>query len=1478
MKTFTFILLLSSILNVVIAQPINNDCSNAIIVDAGQAGNCGPQVAGTLVGATVSNIGLSSCADPGEADVFYKFVANSENLQINLLGSEYDNFITVYQNDCGSFSEVGCTSFTPTSTSRLITGLTIGAVHYMKFQSANHGSFAFCLESPDIAQNNSCAGAEYFEVGLAGCAETINLHFQNYNNSDIAKPSCTFTSYQDAWYRFTAPPSGTLLFNSNTDVNMLMIIMENNCGSPTEVRCFGLNGLESDHIAGLSPGFTYLLRLSTLYNQPFGFDYSFCVEQSLAFIANDECVNAINLPISSNCNPQSVLYEIASPSIEPTVCDFKKDVWYTFTAPSIGSVILEEISGSISYSLYEGNCGSLTELDCNFVQSQKTFKDLTPTQTYILRIRSNSSFPEAAEFCLREGMPSPTNDECSGAISLPVNSTSLSSCSSTNVAYDLLGSTNSGFNSECIDDNASHCDLWYSFVAPNSQAVSISVSISKTVTLFTGSCGSLLELSCGEGMFTGLSSGATYYIMLSGSSPTLTDGNICIKEESYSLPFNDKCLNATSMANGISENMDISEASYNSVFQDCQFGTKDRWYSFTSPSSGNVKLKRTAGNSLNFSLYSGSCNSTNFIDCFNGYEVIIQNLTPGSNYLIRAFSENNESSSSTSYELQYLANSPNNKDCGSAIGANIGPSCNSSNSYFLDFDLAGKSITAFPSCHSSSSIINDLWFKFIAPASGNIQIISNSTKINRASVYTNTSCSSPNEVSCNNVNFGESIISDLVPGNAYLLQLIGSDTTSFCLIDPIIALNDNCNGALSISPGMNSCSSTNSADFTLSTKGNQISSCSNSLTHDLWYEFLSPPSGKIIFKHTGGDFAYFSLYQNNCSSLNELDCFLLTENSDKQMDGLIPNQSYFVQLVSSGDRQLEFCLQAVPEASSSSFCQNATPLIQSPNNNCSNIVSSTTIGAGLSNGNFCHGETQVASFMEVSPNEDGYYDFMLVSITKDHFIEVFTDCSLENSLGCGENALSIMLNGATSYTVAVYAKSALETSPFKICFNRNTLAGAGQKNVGIGTDQPITKLQVTGGVRPGFTEVEIPGNIRYSSKLETFQNGEWKSLTDWDHQADQNIDMNWKSIKNLNEPLTQHDAATKKYVDSFSPEWDAIENIPAEFFDGEDNVDDADNDPENEAISDFSISGNTLTITEGGDNFSADLSDLESHWNKIGSNISYMNGQVGIGNSSPNSLLDIYGDGASTTPQIKITETGSTDGARINFLNSNSTNAWTLYGHANNTASSSRFNIFHPTGGNIVSIKGSGDVGIGGVPSSNLHIYHSNNAGNDGLRIQNLNGSNYMRFYVSNSGGQLLLYSDDQGASIGNFDDASGAYTSTSDRRLKENFEILHFDWDSFMLLEPLSYDYISEQGGNRHIGLVAQDVEKIYPELVSYHKEDDVYHMNYGGFGVVAIKAIQELKTTVEKQEALIEKQAALLELYGTRIDQLESLIQKRK
>lgn len=113
---------------------------------------------------------------------------------------------------------------------------------------------------------------------------------------------------------------------------------------------------------------------------------------------------------------------------------------------------------------------------------------------------------------------------------------------------------------------------------------------------------------------------------------------------------------------------------------------------------------------------------------------------------------------------------------------------------------------------------------------------------------------------------------------------------------------------------------------------------------------------------------------------------------------------------------------------------------------------------------------------------------------------------------------------------------------------------------------------------------------------------------------------------------------------------------------------------------------------------------------------------------------------------------------------------------------------------------------------------------------------------------------------------AAANYLVYSDRRLKKDIRPLANHTDSFMKLAPVRYNlkddseikgapkYKVEQTENDHIGFIAQDVQKIYPELVQKQEQSGTLTMSYHGLIPIMVNVIQNQKTEIQQMKNDIE------------------------
>lgn len=127
------------------------------------------------------------------------------------------------------------------------------------------------------------------------------------------------------------------------------------------------------------------------------------------------------------------------------------------------------------------------------------------------------------------------------------------------------------------------------------------------------------------------------------------------------------------------------------------------------------------------------------------------------------------------------------------------------------------------------------------------------------------------------------------------------------------------------------------------------------------------------------------------------------------------------------------------------------------------------------------------------------------------------------------------------------------------------------------------------------------------------------------------------------------------------------------------------------------------------------------------------------------------------------------------------------------------------------------------------------------------------------------------GTTIGTgcIEDRGGAViagTCSSDLRFKKNITSFESVLNNFSRLRPVNYlwraDEFADQrfGLNGAYGLIAQEVEELFPDLVSTN-EKGYKAVNYSKLPLLTIQAVKEQQSVIEEQKAEIERQAKEIE-----------------
>jgi hypothetical protein len=113
----------------------------------------------------------------------------------------------------------------------------------------------------------------------------------------------------------------------------------------------------------------------------------------------------------------------------------------------------------------------------------------------------------------------------------------------------------------------------------------------------------------------------------------------------------------------------------------------------------------------------------------------------------------------------------------------------------------------------------------------------------------------------------------------------------------------------------------------------------------------------------------------------------------------------------------------------------------------------------------------------------------------------------------------------------------------------------------------------------------------------------------------------------------------------------------------------------------------------------------------------------------------------------------------------------------------------------------------------------------------------------------------------------AGDLSINSDARLKANIISLGSTLAKLLQIDGKTYTMKKDENKKQKIGLLAQDIEKVFPELVS--ESNGVKSVNYQGLVPVLINALKEQDSKMNEQEVKLNKQQA-------EIDELKAIVTK--
>ena len=986
---------------------------------------------GTLSGATVSS--PAACKGTSN-DVWYYFTATSAKHTVAVSpSSSFDIVLQV-------FSGSTCASLTPAlslfcrdaagagkeETVSLI-DLTTGQKYFYRihdYSGASTGAFTTCVTMPPA--NDDCSIANAITVAVDGACQNGDGTFATQSEA-----GCTgTTANDDVWYKFTATKTTHFInVNAATGYNPVVELYLNCTTKFTPAFCndasFPLSASGSASISGLSVGVTYYYRVyDNASTNPTNMTFTTCVNSPAA---NDECANSQLLVANTACNPTFGDVGSASASIGASL----EDVWYSFQAISTTQFITVTGSGNFDpiIDVFTGCPGSTSPLKSlntsNTITENSSISGLTVGTTYYYRVYNYvSTNPTQTTFTTCVSNPV-TNDDCSNSKPLTPGST----CNP--IAGDV------GYATASIAANLE--DVWYSFQASTTThylTVSAFGSFNPIIDVYSGCPGSnpiLKTLNSStspieNGFISGLTIGTTYYYRVYDKStttiPDQTNFTTCVTEG----VINDECSGAIALipkatCSATSGDLSIATASIGADLEDV-------WYSFTAAATSQFFNATGSGNLDPVIEIFTTCptgttalkkidNTTSITE--NGF---ISSLVIGTKYYYRVYHKSTVNPTVTSFTT-CVTNPATNDECAGAPLISTGATCNA---VAGDFKNATALLT--PS-------IEDLWYSFKATATTQFITVTGGGNFDPLiDVY--TTCPSGTvlkQISTNSSITENGFVSGLTINATYYYRVYNSSTTnpsqtsfSTCVTDP--APNDNCSGAIVVTPGSN-CSPING----------DVGNATNSLVsgyEDVWYSFTA--AAKTQFFNVTGS--------GNFNPVIEIYAACPTGAYIKKIDASITNTTTLYGFVSGLTIGTIYYYRVYNSSPNTPTVTAFTTCVTNPatNDECGGAPLLTT-GATC---NPVSGDLKNSTYSLTLDYEDLWYSFRATATTQfitvsgggnfDPVIDVYNSCpsgstlkNLNSSSTTSENGFLTGLTIGTVYYYRVYNNN--NTNPSVTNFN-----------------------------------------------------------------------------------------------------------------------------------------------------------------------------------------------------------------------------------------------------------------------------------------------------------------------------------------------------------------------------------------------------------------------------------------------------------
>jgi large repetitive protein len=978
--------------------PINDECNGAKMLVPALSNICNSETEEGFIGATASGV-PNACYGIAEDDVWYKFVATHTKHFVKARLFEKDVVLAAYKDDCNSLDSITCINNFGSGEEELLylENLTIGETIYLRVfdaSTSNTGTTLYiCVLSPP--NNDNCDKAILHQAtGVQFCDYQNHIQGSTLGATDSGlADACGGDGDDDIWIKFVA--TDTTMFaeafiSSSISGDIVVQFYKDNCRSLDSITCNrpSISMQSTVLLTNLVIGDTIRVRIFDAGIGSTNLPIFFC---AYAPAENDDCNGSLELiPV---IDQEVCLYGdtygtsdsgVPSSSTCPGITD--DDIWFKFTAiqseHNITFTTAADINpgGYVVMELRSGTCTSSSIISCAQIEYDNqsntiSYNNFTAGDTYLLRVFSSGLVALQGAICILTPVPfvPDAEDDCVTAEFIPFNNGNYSYGNG-----NLLGTT-ATTTPLSICSSGPYFDLWYKFVPSTTRhKVTAYFPESSNIVLdaYIGTnCNSLTQLSCYNNgnngssldlLLENLVINDTVYLRIYDASNTATNTPIGIFITTP--PVNDLCADAmliTTTSGSTCNTPTYGNTQYATGTGGCSGGSADDdvWYKFVATDDLHlISLREPTGVSGYFisspkvEVFENTCTGAS-IYCHQGLSSLVPNLSSGSTYYIRVYSDGNLGG--RGHFNICISTPPPNMTCSEAESLTVNSNTSCSNSY------------------SGSTVgigYESLWYEFTATNTSHVIDLVIDGHHFDAGINTNI------YANCNIIgNFISSNIDDenkrysydnFIIGQTYAFQIYkGSNNEvpfTLCIKEP--EANDQCAGAILVPTNTNcTCAISSTHIISSATKTPTLSYCYPQAM-DVWYKFVATADQSIITitrnnssfnNNSGSGISGYIDYTQGCN-ISALQCPFGINSTI--LNGLVAGQEYKFRITVAFIDTISICIKNL----TNDYCSNAKVLTVSGNQTCSS-VSGSTINASPSDNNLLDCPSM--------PQNDVWYEF-----------------------------------------------------------------------------------------------------------------------------------------------------------------------------------------------------------------------------------------------------------------------------------------------------------------------------------------------------------------------------------------------------------------------------------------------------------------------------------------------------------------------